>query len=128
MAYQVVSSPAVPTAPPQTWSNMKVHNGHFHIAGMAAPGPDVYEAAKTTFGYIRSLVEAAGGCMDDIMTMTILVTNLDKNTEIWRARQEFFTGDYPCSTMVQVSRVADPKGNPPWPLEINCSGYIGGSR
>jgi len=129
MPYQTFSPPDVAPAPPQTWSNIKLHsNGHFHVAGIVGTGDSMYEQARSTFQIIRRLIEAAGGCMDDIMTMQIFVTNLDDNTEVWRARREFFTGDFPCSTLIQVQRVGSPKVYPPPRIEINCSGYIGGSR
>jgi 2-iminobutanoate/2-iminopropanoate deaminase len=129
MSYRTISSPDTPGVPPKTWSNMKVHpSGHFHISGMAALGDTMYEQAKKTFGYIRSTLEAAGGKMDDIVSMQVFVTNLDENEELWRARREFFTGDFPCSTLVQVMRVGDPKAQPPMRVEINCTGYIGGSN
>ncbi len=129
MSYQVITASDTPTPPPETWSNMKVHgNGHFHISGIAARGDGMYEQAKAVFSYIRRMLEAAGGGMDDIMTMQIFVTDLDQNTEVWRARREFFSGAYPCSTLIQVDRVGAPKGEPRMLVEINCSGYIGGSR
>lgn len=128
MAYQTVHSPDVPPIPPKTWSNMKIHRGHFHISGMAARGETMYEQARTTFGYIQSLLHAAGGCMDDIMSMQVFVTNLDENEEFWKARREFFSGDFPCSTLVQVLRVGDPRAEPPMRVEINCTGHIGASR
>ena len=28
--------------------------------------------------------------MNDIMSITVYATNLDENTEVWRARREFF--------------------------------------
>ena len=43
------------------------------------------------------------------------------NKEIWRARQEFFTGDFPCSTLVQVAGLA----NPEIKLEITAQAYAG---
>jgi len=39
MSMKTIRSPKVADAPPQTWSNMKVVNGHFHIAGMTGSGP-----------------------------------------------------------------------------------------
>lgn len=129
MPYQVITAPDTPTPPTDTWSNMKVHsNGHFYISGVAARGNGKYEQAKTVFEYIRRHLQAAGGAMDDIMTMQIFLTDLDQNTEVWRARREFFSGDYPCSTLIQVDRVGAPKSEPRMLIEINCSGYIGGSR
>ena len=131
---KTIRTPKVKDPAPQTWSNMKVHDGHFHIAGMTAggpdaphPGDDMYTQAKIVFQKIRDLVEAAGGKIDDVMTVTIFVTNLDENTEVWRARREFFSGDFPCSTLIEVKRVGSPKMSPPLKVEINASGTLGAS-
>jgi 2-iminobutanoate/2-iminopropanoate deaminase len=35
--------------------------------------------------------------------------NIGNNTEVWRARQEFFSGDFPCSTLVEVRSLATPE-------------------
>jgi enamine deaminase RidA (YjgF/YER057c/UK114 family) len=130
MPYTVINVPEgsnVPAPPPQTWSNMKIHRGgHFHVAGMIAEGATTYDQARRIFSDIKSLVEAAGGAMDDVMTMQIFLVDLDDNQEVWRARREFFSGDFPCSTLIQAVRVGSPKANPPMRVEINCSGYIGG--
>ena len=89
---KTIRSPKVAEAPPQTWSNMKVVNGYFHIAGMTGSGPngehpgdDMYIQAKSIFQKFKDLLEAAGGKMNDIMSITVYVTNLDENTEVWRA-------------------------------------------
>jgi len=122
----------VAEAPPQTWSNMKVANRCFHIAGTTAwglrgsiQGDDMYIQAKSIFQKFKDLLEAAGGKMNDIMSITVYVTNLDENTEVWRARREFFTGDFPCSTLIEVKRVGSPKASPPLKVEINATGVIG---
>lgn len=132
MSMKTIRSPKVADAPPQTWSNMKVVNGHFHIAGMTGlgpkgehPGDNMYAQAKSIFQKFKDLLEAAGGKMNDIMSITVYVTNLDENTEVWRARREFFTGDFPCSTLIEVKRVGSPKASPPLKIEINATGVIG---
>jgi 2-iminobutanoate/2-iminopropanoate deaminase len=129
---KTIHSPKVAEAPPQTWSNMKVVNGYFHIAGMTGSGPkgehpgdDMYIQAKSIFQTFKDLLEAAGGKMNDIISITVYVTNLDENTEVWRARREFFTGDFPCSTLIEVKRVGSPKASPPLKVEINATGVIG---
>ncbi len=63
--------------------------------------------------------------MNDIMSITVYVTNLDESTEVWRERQEFFTGDFPCSTLIEVKRVGSPNTSPPLKVEINATGVIG---
>lgn len=129
MSYKVYNPKDLPLPPPNTWSNIKVHsNGHFYVAGIVAEGESMYEQAMKVFGAIKLIIEEAGGTMDDIMSLQIFVNNLNENTEVWRARREFFTGDFPCSTLIEVSRVGSPSVYPPMRIEINCSGYIGGSK
>ena len=47
--------------------------------------------------------------MDNLVKMTIYVVNIEKNTEVWRARREFFSGDFPASTLVEVRSLAKPE-------------------
>ncbi len=62
--------------------------------------------------------------MNDIMSITVYVTNLEENTEVWRARRGVFTGDS-CSKLIEVKRVGSPKASPPLTVEINATGLIG---
>ena len=86
------------------------------------PGDDTYTQTKSIFQKFKDLLDAAGGKMNDIMSITVYVTNLDENTEVWRARREFFTGDFPCSTLIEVKRVGSPKASPPILIRISCDG------
>ena len=63
---------------------------------------------KIIFAKIRNLVEAAGGTCANVVKMTIFVVNIKNNTEVWRARREFFSGDFPASTLVEVRSLAGP--------------------
>ena len=54
------------------------------------------------------LVEAAGSSMADIVKVTIFVTDIKKREKVWQARREFFIGNFPASTLVQVAALADP--------------------
>jgi hypothetical protein len=56
--------------------------------------------------------------------MNIYVTDMADNKAIWKARQEFFTGDFPCSTLVQVASLA----NPEIKLEITCQAVAGSGQ
>ena len=64
--------------------------------------------ATIALGRIKALLEAAGATMDDVAKLTIYVTDISKRPEISEARQRFFTGDFPTSTLVEVSALADP--------------------
>jgi enamine deaminase RidA (YjgF/YER057c/UK114 family) len=86
------------------------------VAGMTArsghdtPGGDsMYEQAKATLTKIKYLIEASGGRMDDIVKVNIFVTDIKRREEVWKARREFFTGNFPVSTLVEVSALAAPE-------------------
>jgi 2-iminobutanoate/2-iminopropanoate deaminase len=124
----IVRAAAVPEPPPGTWSNCLVTNGIAYIAGMTAGGADTtgdeYAQAKTIFGKIHHLVEAAGGSMADVTKVTIFVTDISQREKVWQARREFFTGNFPASTLVQVAALA----NPALRVEIEAVAHIGAGR
>jgi 2-iminobutanoate/2-iminopropanoate deaminase len=121
-----VTSPEVPEPAPGTWSNCLVVNGIAYLAGMTAGGMegDEYAQAKVIFTKIRHLVEAAGGSMADIVKVTIFVTDITQREKVWQARREFFTGNFPTSTLVQVAALA----NPSIKVEIEAVAYIGAAK
>ena len=102
MKIERVTSPHVAEPPPGRWSNALRVGDMLFVSGMVARGSDgttiegrgEYEQAKVIFGKIRRLVEAAGGAMADVVKVTIYVVNIKNNTEVWRPRQEFFSGDF----------------------------------
>ena len=120
------SSPQVNEPQPGTWSNCLVAGGIAYVAGMTASGGDLtdeYTQAKGIFTKIRHLVEAAGGTMGDIVTVTIFVTDISQREKVWQARREFFTGDFPASTLVQVAALAHPSLK----VEIEAVAHLGAS-
>ena len=121
-----VTSSQVAEPAPGTWSNCLVVNGVAHLAGMTAGGTegDEYAQAKAIFTKIRHLVEAAGGSMADILKVTIFVTDITQREKVWQARREFFTGNFPASTLVQVAALA----NPSLKVEIEAVACIGASK
>src|SRR5256886_11741691 len=103
------TTPQVPEPQPETWSNCLVAGGIAYVAGMTASGGDLtdeYTQAKAIFTKIRHLVEAAGGTMADITTVTIFVTDISQREQVWQARREFFTGHFSASTLGQVGAFA----------------------
>ena len=129
MKMQTLHSPKVKEPAPRTWSNAKRCGNQFFVSGMTAHDgqgrvegdASMYGQALTTFRKIQGMVEAAGAKMDDIIEMTIYVTDISQRKEVWRAREQFFTGDFPCSTLVEVKGLAVPE----LLVEINCSGFAG---
>jgi enamine deaminase RidA (YjgF/YER057c/UK114 family) len=126
MSIKSISSRHVPDPPPQTWSNCLVADGIAYVAGATAPnaGADEYAQAKGTLSKIKHLVEAAGGSMADIVKVVIYVTDIKNREGVWRARREFFTGNFPVSTLVQIAALATPETK----VEIDAIAHIGASR
>ncbi len=131
MRAERVQCPTVPEAEPETWTNAKVYGNQFFISGMTARDPagnpppvGMYDQAKRVFQKLRDLTEAAGANVNDIVQLNVFVTDMNQRKEVWRARKEFFTGDFPCSTLVQVSALAMPG----LLVEINAVGFIGSSK
>jgi 2-iminobutanoate/2-iminopropanoate deaminase len=127
MTIRRVTSPDVPEPPPERWSNCLVSDGVAYVSGMTArvgngvSGKDEYEQSKVIFDKIKGMVEAAGGAMADVVKITIYVTNIKNNVKVWQARREFFTGDFPASTLVEVSALAAPEIL----VEIEAIAHIG---
>jgi len=120
-------SPDLSEPAPGTWSNCLVANGIAYVAGMTASGGDLsdeYTQAKAIFTKIKHMVEAAGGTMADIVTVTIFVTDISQREKVWQARREFFTGNFPASTLVQVAALASPALK----VEINAVAHIGAGQ
>jgi enamine deaminase RidA (YjgF/YER057c/UK114 family) len=128
-----VTIPNVAEADPGLWSNCIRAGDFLFISGQVARpfeggrtlvGKDEYEQARQIFSRIERICVAAGGSLDDIVKMTIFVVDIRKNTEVWRARREFFRGDYPASTLVEVRSLAGPETL----VEIETVAYLGNKR
>ena len=80
-----------------------------NVLGTQLVGKDEYEQTRQIFFRIDRIIKAAGGTMDNLVKMTIYLVDIRNNTEVWRARREFFTGDFPASTLVEVRSLAKPE-------------------
>jgi 2-iminobutanoate/2-iminopropanoate deaminase len=125
-----VSVPDVAEADPGLWSNAIRAGDMLFISGQVAReggigivGKDEYEQTKQIFSRIDRIIKAAGGTMDNLVKMTVYVVDIKKNTEVWRARREFFSRDFPTSTLVEVRSLAKPEVL----VEIETVAYLGKS-
>jgi len=125
-----IYSPAVAEPPPGRWSNAVRAGDFLFVSGLVSRSSDgktvegkgEYEQSKIIFTKMRNLVEAAGGTMADVVKLTIFVVDITKNTEVWRARQAFFSGDFPASSLVEVAAL----GSPEVLVEIEAVAHIPG--
>ena len=87
------------------------------VLGINDPG----EQARVIFRKIRHYLEAAGGKMSDVVRVRIYVTDMRHRPAILEARRDFFSGDFPCSTLVGVSTLVDPA----YLVEVDADAIIG---
>ena len=70
---------------------------------------DVYAQAKQALRNIETALERAGSSLGDVVRTRIYLTDIDRWEEAARAHAEAFAGVKPASSMVEVSRLADPR-------------------
>ena len=114
---------------PGLWSNCKRIGDWVFVSGFVAlnakgeiVGPnDPGAQARFVFSNIKHYFEAAGGKMNDIVKLQIYLTDMRHRPPVLDARRQFFTGDFPCSTLVGVTSLFDTRAL----VEIDCIGHIG---
>jgi len=129
MPKQRILTAEVDEVAPGLWSNAMRCGDMLFISGQVSRefhgqqivGDTAYAQAHHIFTRIKHIAAAAGASMDQIVKMVIYVTDMRENVEVWKARQEFFTGDFPTSTLVQVAAL----GKPEIKVEIETVAYLG---
>jgi 2-iminobutanoate/2-iminopropanoate deaminase len=89
--------------------------------GRTVGGADFDAQARQAFANLATVLENAGSGLEHVVKVTIFVTDITRREEVWRARREFFAGDFPASTLVQVAALAEPAVK----VEIEAVAYIG---
>lgn len=87
------------------------------VTGSAAVGPDgelvgegdAYAQAVRCIEVIGEVLEKAGASLSDVVRTRIFVTDIDRWEEVGRAHREAFGDILPATTMVEVSRLIDPR-------------------
>ncbi|MDB5905376.1 MAG: endoribonuclease [Betaproteobacteria bacterium] len=69
---------------------------------------DMAEQTRQCIRNMQTVLEAAGGTLEDIVSMVVYTTDMREFKRIVDARMEFFTTKLPTSTIVEVNHLADP--------------------
>ncbi len=96
-----------------------------HLAPEDADGNslagDFDAQVRRTFEKLTATLAEAGGALDDIVTMTVFITEVRFNTRFVELRKEFFGADYPASTLVTVAAL----NRPEMMVEIQAVAVVG---
>jgi enamine deaminase RidA (YjgF/YER057c/UK114 family) len=117
MPRQIVNPPGV--SKPQGYSHAVKKSGTpvflsgqvaLDAEGKLVGAGDVAAQVEQVFRNVRTVVEGSGGTMDDIVKITIYVTDVAHRPAVAAARQRHFPeGRYPASTYLVVSALAVPE-------------------
>jgi 2-iminobutanoate/2-iminopropanoate deaminase len=69
---------------------------------------DMAEQTRQAIRNMRTVLEAAGASLEDIVSIVVYTTDMRRFKEIVEARMEFFKSKLPTSTIVEVTHLADP--------------------
>jgi 2-iminobutanoate/2-iminopropanoate deaminase len=76
--------------------------------GRLVGGDDSAKQTRQIFENMRLILEAAGAGFEDILKVTVYLTEIDDRTIINPVRKEYFGNARPASTLVEVSALAIP--------------------
>ena len=102
--------------------------GFLHVSGIVAVdsegrlvgGGDVVAQTRQVLDNMRAVL-AAGGCgFEDVVKVTIYLTDIDDRPKINPLRQEAFGAVRPASTLVEVPKLAVPGAK----VEIECVALV----
>jgi len=100
-----------------------------YIAGMTSRDKDgnvvgegdIRVQTQQVLENMKAVLAAAGGSLADVVKLTVFMTDLSQAGPVREIRQQYFNRPYPASTLVEISRLADPR----FLIEIEAIAVIG---
>lgn len=70
---------------------------------------DIEVQCRSVFKNVRTIVEEAGSSWQKIVDVTVFLTNMDDDFAIYnRVYAEYFAGNQPCRTTVEINKLPTP--------------------
>ena len=101
-------SPAPPGKPRAASSTFRAKWPKSPTASAVGIG-DIEAQTRQVLDNLARVLANVGGRLDDIVKVTVFVTDMAHLDQIHRVRAEYFTPPYPASTLVEVSRLVRPE-------------------
>lgn len=101
-------------------SGMTARNRDGAVTGVGDVSAQTHQVCRN----LRAAMEAAGGSLDDIVRVDVYVRNMEDFEAIHAVRRQYFTGEPPSSTLVEVSKFV----NKDYLIEINAIAVLPSAR
>lgn len=96
------------------------HTGQADETGKSNAG-DIVAQSRQTFRNIAKTLAVAGATLDDIVTMTVFISDARHSKAFTDVRGEFFKkGNYPASALITVEGFAQPE----MMVEVQCVAVV----
>ncbi|HSR10675.1 MAG TPA: RidA family protein [Thermodesulfobacteriota bacterium] len=90
---------------------------HLFISGMTARNEkgevvgkgDMKAQTRQVLENMKKVLDQAGATFDNIVKVTVFITDMRNFSQVHEARAEYFKKDFPASTLVQVSSLVSPE-------------------
>jgi enamine deaminase RidA (YjgF/YER057c/UK114 family) len=117
MEKTIVMPPELEDTSPRGYSHgVKVGDLYFMagqcgVDGTPEPGQSELEhQTRRIFERLAIILDKVGGTLDDIVTMTVFLTDVRYGAEFVKLRAEILEKDFPASALVTVSNLMPPTG------------------
>lgn len=80
-----------------------------NAAGEIVGQGDIHAQTRQALENVKAVLETAGATIDDIVKVTVFVTDVTQFAAIHEVRAEYFKRDYPASTLVEVKGLVSPE-------------------
>ena len=88
------------------WNGMIFSSGMIPVNPQTGEIPeDVEQQARQVFTNLSNLLMAAGTSMDKVIKTTVFIKDMNEFAAINQIYQEFFNGDFPARSCVEVARL-----------------------
>jgi len=81
---------------------------------------DIRLQTRQVLHNILAALEPVGGALEDIACINVFLVNMEHLQAVHEVRAEFWSGDYPASTLVQVAGLV----HPDYLIEINATAIL----
>lgn len=79
-----------------------------NVQGETVGKGDIKAQTRQVLENIKSVLESAGATFDDVVKVSVFVTNLEEHlAQIHEVRAQYFKQDYPASTLVEVKALVN---------------------